>query len=464
MQNYFSRDDYRALRGSRYLVFGAARSGVAAVELLRALGREARVRDEAPAEQFAEARRRFDELSVPAWFGPASPADLDGVDAIILSPGVPAAHALIQQARRRSIPVYSELELGFACSPAAIVAITGSNGKTTTTTLVAHFLRAAGAPTLEAGNIGHPLCAAVLTEEARKPGAVLSIEVSSFQLEAIDQFRPVAAIVLNITPDHLDRYGGSIDAYAAAKARITLNQTESDALIVNQDDARCLALLQETRAQPWTFSTFRPVERGAYLSEDMLMVGAGREHALCSINEVPLPGMHNVSNVLAAAAAACFLKLPIKAVRQAVLSVQPARHRLQFVAEVDGVAYYNDSKATNVDAVLKALQSFSEPIILLAGGRDKGSPFERYAGEVCRRVKKLIVFGEAAPLIRRAWGRAPTVEVPGMAEAVPEAARSAAPGDVVLLSPACASFDQYRNYEERGDDFIARVNALRKES
>lgn len=458
-----TNSQYRVLQAERYLVFGAARSGCAAAALLKSLGRDVLVRDEGDPAKLAKAREFFDERAIPAIIGASSPEDLDGREAIILSPGIPLTHPLLVEARNRGIGIFSELELGWACSPAQFVAITGSNGKTTTTQLVAHFLRSAGVPTLEAGNIGRPLCEAVLDPEAAKKGAVISLEVSSYQLETIDQFRPKVAIVLNVTPDHMDRYEDSMELYAAAKERITLNQTPEDALIVNQDDALCLRMLQQTKAQSWAFSTLRPVERGGFLSEDVLMAGSGSPRRIAALDEVPLRGMHNISNILAAASAACFLQLSFDSIRKAVATCVAPPHRLQPVGEIRGVSYYNDSKATNIDAVLKALESFSEPVILLAGGRDKNSPFAEHAARVRGRIKRLIVFGEAGPTIGRLWGRGiVTAEVVDLPAAVRAASEAAEPGDVVLLSPACASFDQFRNYEERGDVFIRCVEALKE--
>lgn len=455
--------DYPVLAGQRYLVFGAARSGLAAARLLRALGRGVAVRDEGPAERFEAAARALEGIGAGSAFGPASPGELDGVDALILSPGIPAVHPLVREARRRGIGVYSEIELGFACCPAPIVAVTGSNGKTTVTTLVGHFARVAGRPALEAGNIGAPLCDAVFHESLRQPGALVALEVSSFQLETIDRFRPKAAIVLNVTPDHLDRYEGSMEKYAAAKARIGENMGAEDALIVNRDDPRCLAMAARSRARAWHFSLERACPPGAWLSDFELMAGEGKARRIGELDSIGLRGMHNVSNILAAAAAATFLQLPIESIRESARTAKAPRHRLQFIAEIGGVSYYNDSKATNIDAVLHALNSFSEPIVLLAGGRDKNSPFAQFADRVRPKLKQLIVFGEAADTIAGTWGDGvETRRVAGMAEAVAAASAAAAPGDVVLLSPACASFDQYANYEERGDDFIARVEALGK--
>ncbi len=465
MSIHIDENKYRVLQASSYLVFGAARSGRAAAELLKSLGRNVIVRDEGEPAKLTQADEFFRSVEIPFYCGPSQASDLDSIQAIILSPGIPLKHPLLIEAQRRNIPIYSELELGWACSPAQFVAITGSNGKTTTTHLVAHFLKTAGIPTLEAGNIGRPLCEAIRDPEASRKGAIISLEVSSFQLETIDQFQPKVAIVLNVTPDHMDRYENSMDQYAAAKERITQNQTANDALIVNQDDSYCLRMLQRSDAQPWAFSTLRPVERGGYLSEEMLLAGAGNARKLATLDEVPLRGMHNISNILAAASAACFLQLPFDSIRKSVATASAPRHRLQFVREVNGVEYYNDSKATNIDALIKALESFAEPVILLAGGRDKNSPFAELASKVRPRIKRLITFGEAGPLIARTWGQGViSAEVPDLPAAIRAASQAALPGDVVLLSPACASFDQFRNYEERGDIFINLVEQLAGEA
>jgi len=309
--------------------------------------------------------------------------------------------------------------------------------------------------------VGRPLCDAVLDPILRRKDALVVCEVSSFQLETIERFAPRIACMLNISPDHLDRHF-NLANYVEAKYRITENQTANDALVLNGDDCVLLSFAARTSASVWLFSISRPVDRGAFLRDEAICIaGAGgggkgdRAARVMLRSDVPLPGLHNVENVLAALTIGASVGLDPAAMADAVRSFRAVPHRIELVGEIDGARYYNDSKATNLASLGRALDSFDEPIVLIAGGRDKGSPWESLNDRVARRVKGLILIGEAAPIARAAWGGVvPRVEdAPSMAEAVGRARAMAAPGDVVLLSPACSSFDMYRNYEERGDDF-----------
>jgi len=327
--------------------------------------------------------------------------------------------------------------------------------------LVAHLLERAGRPVCMAGNVGRPLCDAVLDPILRRNDALVVCEVSSFQLETIERFAPRIACVLNVSPDHLDRHS-NLANYIEAKRRITENQTADDVLVLNGDDRALLSFAARTSASVWLFSVSRPLDRGAFLRDEVIrLAGAGaqgkgnRAARIMPRSDIPLPGLHNVENVLAALTIGASTGLDHAAMADAVRSFRPVPHRIELVGEIGGARYYNDSKATNLVSLGRALDSFEEPIVLIAGGRDKGSPWEGLNDRVARRVKGLVLIGEAAPIARAAWGGlVPRVEdAPSMAEAVARARAMTAPGDIVLLSPACSSFDMYRNYEERGDDF-----------
>lgn len=451
------------LNKDRFLIFGAARSGIAAARLLAQRGKKVVLYDEGPAAKIAPARAAADEMGVP-FLTSENPPQASGWEVLVLSPGIPPSHRLVREAEGKGCLIRSELEIGSAASPAPILAITGTNGKTTTTNLVAHLFEGAGRPAIMAGNVGRALCDAVLDERASLPGAVIVCEVSSFQLETIDAFRPRVACILNVRPDHLDRYAG-MSEYAAAKLRITRNLATDDALVIGDDCNICRSFADRTPAVTWRFSSRHAVERGTYLEGSTLFVaeGSGRSpRAIMSRSDIPIPGIHNVENILAALGIAAAFGLDATTLAPHVRTFRPVPHRIELVGEVDGVRYYNDSKATNLDSVVAALQSFDEPVVLIAGGRDKGAPWTDLNDLVARKVKALILIGEAAPIGRAAWGPIVprTEDAIDMVDAVAKARSMASVGDVVVLSPACASYDMYRNYEERGDHFRAIVAGL----
>jgi UDP-N-acetylmuramoylalanine--D-glutamate ligase len=458
-----------------FLVFGAARSGLAAARLLRSRGRHVALFDEGPAEKTAAAAETAARMGVPFH---RSLADFEFPDAwqvVVLSPGIPTTHPFVQAADESGCVVRSEIEIAFAACPTPVVAVTGTNGKTTVTHLLTHLFRHAGRPALMGGNVGRPLSDAVMDPEAARPGAVIVCEVSSFQLETIERFAPHVALVLNITPDHLDRYGAMTN-YIDAKRRVTENQTAGDVLVLNAEDRHCLSLVAQTQAEVLLFSSRRAIGRGAWLEDGMIRLnttGTGAPLDVMACADIPLPGRHNVENVLAALAAGAAMGLAPRDMADAVRCFEPVPHRIQLVGEIDGVRYYNDSKGTNLDSVEKALQSFEDApaasgaaprrrIVLIAGGRDKGAKWASLGILVGRTVKALVTIGEAAPLVRKAWAPlvAETRDAADMAGALALARALAEAGDVVLLSPGCASFDMYRNYEERGDHFRTLVREM----
>jgi UDP-N-acetylmuramoylalanine--D-glutamate ligase len=385
----------------------------------------------------------------------------DELDYAILSPGIPSSAPIVRELESRHLPLFSEIEVASWLCSAAIVAVTGTNGKSTTTAWLAHVLREAGRKALATGNIGSPLSGDVL-KLGEDDFAV--VEVSSFQLERIDTFRPHVALILNLTPDHLDRYQ-SVDEYAAAKYRIADNQTDEDYLVLNADDRNLREAKFFGNPTRIEFSTTQDVGTGVFVKDDTLSYSfGGRSGMICPTSDLGIPGPHNVANAAAVAAGALALGFSAGQIAIGLKSFTGIAHRIEHVAEINGVTYINDSKATNVDSVNYALQSVNRPIILIMGGRDKGGDFKSLAPQISARVDLIIVIGEASDKIAMSLGSiVPVQKVENLSKAVKLAASKAKPGDAVLLSPACASFDQFRDYEHRGDTFKEEVAKLKGE-
>ncbi|MGG3005765.1 UDP-N-acetylmuramoyl-L-alanine--D-glutamate ligase [Geobacillus stearothermophilus] len=441
----------------RVLVIGLAKSGAAAARLLVELGAEVVANDQKPLAENAEAKQ-LEELGVRVVCG-GHPLELldEPFDLVVKNPGIPYTNPLVKKALEKGLPVVTEVELAYHISEASFIGITGSNGKTTTTTLIYEMLRADGQDPLLAGNIG--LVACEVAKEA-KPGQWLVTELSSFQLAGIDQFRPTIAVLLNIFDAHLD-YHGTREAYAAAKANIFRNQTEQDYAVVNADDQTVMDIAASIRSQKVLFSATKPLGEGAYVDNGAVCWNG---EPIIKTADIVLPGQHNVENILAAVAAAKLAGASNEAIVQVLTTFAGVKHRLQYVAEVDGRRFYNDSKATNILATQKALSAFAgEPVILLAGGLDRGNEFDKLLPYL-RQVKAAVLFGQTAEKIGRIAREAgiETIEyVDNVEKAVPVAFRLSEPGDVILLSPACASWDQYKTFEERGDIFIDAVHKLK---
>jgi UDP-N-acetylmuramoylalanine--D-glutamate ligase len=359
--------------------------------------------------------------------------------------------------RSKGITIWSEVELAYRFLEGELIGITGSNGKTTTTTLVHHILKSSGRRTILAGNVGTPLIGCV---EQMNAATVSVVELSSFQLELTDKFRPDIAVFLNLTPDHLDRHK-TLQGYAAAKSRIFAKQTELDAAVLNADDTPTVALAPK-KPQVFWFSRKRAVERGACVrGEDLVIVHRGKEEFVMKVAEIPLPGAHNLENVLAAATAARLVEVDATAIGRAVKSFTAVEHRLEFVAEVKGVRYYNDSKATNVDATLKALDAFPGRILVILGGKDKGSDYTVLQKPLREKAILALLIGTAADKIEsQITGSVAIERAETLKNAVQVASQAAKAGDVVLLAPACASFDQFQSYEHRGRVFKELVHGL----
>jgi UDP-N-acetylmuramoylalanine--D-glutamate ligase len=462
--------DLRDIRG--LAVLGLGRSGRPAALLARRRLPEARVWAIDEGDVPAEVRSELEQAGATVLAGPhvaggggALPA---AVDLLVRSPGVTAESPALREARRRGLPVWSEVEFAARFLGCRLIGITGTNGKTTTTTLTGRILEEAGLPVAVGGNIGHALAN---LPDVVTPETVVVAELSSFQLEDIEAFRPDVAVLLNLTEDHLDRHGGYA-GYVAAKLRIFENQTAGDVALLNADDEGTMAegAVPGAGRRAW-FSAADGVDGqvAGVTGGRVWVVADGRRRDLCAVGELSLKGEHNLQNSLAAAAAAAAVGVPSSAIAGTLRAFQPVEHRLQVAGIVAGVTYVNDSKATNVDATLKALTAYSGPVFLILGGLSKGSAFDGLAAATEGLVKQAVLIGRAAPEFERAYAAraaaapgsaVPYVSLPDLAAAVEWCAARADSGDVVLLSPACASFDQYRSYEERGEHFLRLVTEL----
>ena len=444
------------------LVVGLGKSGVASALFLKAKGARVTVSDAKPEDQLKDEIPALLDQGIAVETGGHGERTFGGQDLIVVSPGVPADAPSLVQARALGGNVIGEIELASLFFPGRMVAITGSNGKTTTTTLAGEIVAAAGYRTAVGGNIGTP---AISLVEGATADTIAILEVSSFQLETIQTFHPQIAVVLNVTPDHLDRHR-TFTAYTDAKARIFENQQPEDFAVLNADDLTCVELAARTRAQVFWFSRTREVKQGAFVHDGRILF---RDHTgqneIMLVSEIPLKGGHNVENVLAAVSVGALLRAEPQRIRQVVHNFKAVEHRLEHVATIRGVDYYNDSKATNVDATIKALESFPANIHLILGGQDKGSDYALLNDLLRQRVKRVYTIGAAAAKIESQiispQSGGPEIDHSEILEtAIKNAAEAATPGDVVLLAPACASFDQFRNYEHRGKVFKAAVRGL----
>ncbi|HWF38023.1 MAG TPA: UDP-N-acetylmuramoyl-L-alanine--D-glutamate ligase [Candidatus Acidoferrales bacterium] len=448
-------------QGKRVLVVGLARTGLAVALFSAAYGATVTATDAKPESEIAETAARLRNAGVTLELANPATDFFLNQDLIVVSPGVPATLPALELARANKILVWSEIELAWRFLRGKLVAITGSNGKTTATSLVAHILKTAQIETLVGGNIGVPLLA--LAEHSTDKSVTVA-EISSFQLETIQDFRPEIGVLLNLTPDHLDRHI-SFEAYAAAKMRMFENQIERDAAVLNADDPE---ITRRMPAKPhiYWFSRQKRVAEGAFVRDDDIVFRAdGSETLLAKRNEIPLRGLHNLENVLAACAASYLAGASPAAIASGVKTFKAVEHRLEFVARVNGVNYYNDSKATNVDATLKAVEAFPGPLFVILGGKDKGSPYTPLSEPLKRRKGQAILIGAAAEKIAADLEDAvPMIHAGTLDAAVTLAAERARPGDTVLLAPACSSFDQFENYEQRGRVFKQLVAQLEEQS
>lgn len=446
------------VKDKRVLVVGLGKSGVASALFLKAHGARVTVSDTKSSDQLRDEIPLLLDHGIAVETGGHGERTFRGQDLIVVSPGVPVDAPPLVQARASGEPVIGEVELAAQHLPGPIVAITGSNGKTTTTSLTGDIITAGGFPTVVGGNIGTP--AISLVERAARE-TVIVLEISSFQLETIQTFRPKVAVILNITPDHLDRHR-TFETYVEAKARIFENQQASDFAILNEDDPTCLTLAGRTRAQVFWFSRKKEVKQGTYVESGRILFrdGAGQREIML-VSEIRLKGAHNVENVLAGICAGVLMGVAPDKIRQAVRDFKAVEHRLEYVTTIKGVEYYDDSKATNVDATIKALESFPANIHLILGGKDKGSDYRVLNDLLRQRVKRVYTIGAAAEKIEsHIKGAAEIVHAETLDNAIRRASAVAQPGDIVLLAPACASFDQFQSYNHRGRVFKEVVHAL----
>ncbi len=463
--------DTTQLTGVRVTVVGMARSGVAAARLLLDAGALVTVADRKNRGGLLSILGSLDQAATRLVLGNDYESALSQAELVVISPGVPYRLEALERVRRRGVKVISELDLASRFLSAPILALTGTNGKSTTVTLIGKMLQESGKRVFVGGNLGTAISeAAVQSLRAMKMGRpcpydALVVEVSSFQLETVEQFHPWIAAILNVTVDHQDRYG-SIDEYIAAKNRIFENQTPSDYALFNLDDARVAPLRRSARANVLGFTRTRTLPSdlagGTYLDRDRIMATIGGQmQEICARSEVKIIGNHNVENAMVAATYALLSGCPLGIIRQVLREFPGLEHALEVVRERRGIRFINDSKGTNVDATLKALESIDQPIWLIAGGRDKGGDFSRLAPAIHQRVKRLVLIGEAAPLMANAMKEYQGIDRAGtLREAVELAASEADAGDVVLLSPACASFDMFADYQDRGRQFKALVQSL----
>jgi UDP-N-acetylmuramoylalanine--D-glutamate ligase len=445
------------VKGKRVLVVGLGKSGVASALFLESRGARVTVSDSKSEDQLRNEIPALLDRGITVETGKHGERTFRDQDLIVVSPGVPANVGPLENARRLNIPIIGEIELTARFLQGNVVAITGSNGKTTTTTLTGEIIASGGRKTLVGGNIGTP---AITFVEHSSPDTWVVLEISSFQLESIETFHPHISCILNITPDHLDRHG-SMENYIAAKQRIFENQTAEDYAVLNADNDITRTLGVGLKPQVLWFSRQHAVERGAFVRDGVIFYRNGAETEIMPVSEIALKGVHNVENVLAGVAIGMAAGVEPAAIRRAVKDFRAVEHRLEYVATLRGVQYYNDSKATNVDATMKALASFPANIHLILGGKDKGSDYSELNPLILERVKRVYTIGAAAAKIEsQITHSVPIISAQTLESAVRKAADLAVEGDVVLLAPACASFDQFPSYEVRGRVFKDLVQSL----
>ncbi len=442
------------LSGRKVLVVGLARTGLAAVKFLKAKGSMVSTTEAKPEEEMGETLRELDGMDISMEWGGHRTETFLRQDLIVMSPGVDLRIEPVEKALKKGIKVISEVELAyrFICIP--IIAVTGTNGKTTTTLLVGEMLKEEGKRVGVGGNVGEPL---ILFADGGDQWEVLVAEISSFQLEGIEAFRPRISVLLNITEDHLDRYPRYED-YIEAKARIFMNQKPEDMVVLNRDDPVVMALAEKVSAKKFLFSLHEKLMEGTFSNGRTIFLRAGEKREDYPLEKASLKGVHNIENMMAAITAASLFGCSNKAIETVLSRFEGLEHRLEFVREIEGVRYYNDSKGTNVGAVVKSLESFREPVILIAGGKDKQGNLSPLRDLIQSRVKQLILIGEARERMASELGSlTDTAMAKTLGEAVLLAHRTAKRGEVVLLSPACSSFDMFRDYKERGKVFKEAV-------
>ncbi|NLD19309.1 MAG: UDP-N-acetylmuramoyl-L-alanine--D-glutamate ligase [Clostridiales bacterium] len=451
------------MENKRVLIVGMGNSGKAAAQAMVKLGAHVSVADSKKEEDINPQLITFlKDKSVECYFG-RLPQSISEFDVIILSPGVPPELDFIQEARAAGAEVIGELEIAYRVGKGNYVAITGTNGKTTTTTLVGEIYKRAGKKTYVVGNIGVAVISKALMAD---DDSWLITETSSFQLETIKEFKPAVSAILNLTPDHMDRHK-TMERYSAAKADIFKNQTEKEYCIINYDDRECVRMAKKCRAKVVPFSRIKQLDFGAFVKEEHIVIKdeAGEGHSICRTDELLIPGSHNLENALAACAIAYFGGIDPEDIAEAVREFKGVEHRIELCGEIDGIKFVNDSKGTNPDAAIKAIEAMKKDIILIAGGYDKGASFDEFVKAFDGKVKALLLLGKTATKIKDTAEKAGftnTIILKDMEACVREAYGMAKAGDVVLLSPACASWDMYSNFEQRGSHFKSCVEGLER--
>ena len=449
------------LQGKKVLVVGLARTGLATTRFLKTKRSIVTTTETRPKEEMKEAIQELEGKDISMeWGGHRKETFLDQ-DLVVVSPGVSLSIEPIQEALKKGIQVISEIELAYHFIDIPIIAVTGTNGKTTTTLLIGEMLKEDGRKVGVGGNVGDPL---ILFADGEHRWEMLVVEISSFQLEGIEDFRPRLSVLLNITEDHLDRYSRYSD-YIWAKARIFANQNSGDMAVLNKDDPTVMELQERVKAKKFLFSRKERLDEGAFSDGQAILLRLRGDEEAYSLAKAPLKGIHNVENMMAAVSTARLLSCSQKAIETVLDRFEGLEHRLEFVREIGGVRFYNDSKGTNVGSVVKSLQSFSEPVILIAGGKDKKGDLSPLRGLIQSRVKRLILIGEAKERMARELGAlTETATAKTLEEAVFLAYQMAEKGGVVLLSPACSSFDMFEDYKERGRVFKEAVHRIRTKS
>jgi UDP-N-acetylmuramoylalanine--D-glutamate ligase len=446
------------ITGKKISIIGAVRSGLGAAKLAKKVGAIPFVSDSGSKEKLEVWISKLEAEGIDYECGSHSDKVFD-CDFIVTSPGVATDSEILSEARRRKIKIITEVEFASWFCKGKVISITGTNGKTTTTFLMAHTLNECGIKTYPAGNIGYAFSEISLDV---KEDEFVALETSSFQLDFMDRFKPFVSAILNITPDHLDRYENSFDKYIASKIKITGNQDENDFFLFNADDENTFSTMKNSKVQKLSFSVKKEVPVGAYSKNGkMFFSWFGSTEEVASVNDLFIKGEHNVANALAVLAVAKTLNLPNKKIRESFKSFKGVEHRIEFVRELNGVEYYNDSKATNVDSVVVALKSFEKPIYLILGGKDKGNNYDQIQDLVKKHVKKIYAIGASAQKVKNYFELIVETEIKNtLQDCVSAANKEADPGTVLLLSPACASFDMFTDYEHRGRVFKEAVNNL----
>ena len=444
------------------LVFGSGISGIGATNLLSKVGKETILYDGNTSLDVEKLKGQLDEPEkVEILLGELSESVMEQLEMVVMSPGVPTDLPVVNKMREMGIPIWGEVELAYTYGKGDVLAITGTNGKTTTTALLGEIMKNYKEQVFVVGNIGNPYTTAAMdmTEES-----VAVAEVSSFQLETVHAFRPCVSAILNITPDHLNRHH-TMEAYIAAKEDITKNQTESDTCVLNYEDVVTRKFGETLTCKVLYFSSQRRLDKGIFLENDEIVFKDGEEIILCSINDLQLLGTHNYENIMAASAMAMAYGVPVEIIRKTICEFAGVVHRIEFVCEKNGVAYYNDSKGTNPDAAIKGIQAMNRTTLLIGGGYDKDSEFEEWIEAFDGKVRYLVLLGQTKEKIAEAARRVgfdQIIMVETLEEAVQTCARLAEEGDAVLLSPACASWGMFPNYEVRGQIFKEIVNSIKE--